>query len=98
MMPDGRNAMYIFSYDITDDKERRRVSKILDGYGFRVQKSIYVCWISPSLAKRACDKLNGLGLSTGFVLSWHVPDNSSCTSLGQAPEEIKTNPVSAIVI
>ncbi len=90
--------MYIFSYDITDDKERRRVSKVLDGYGFRVQKSIYVCWISPALAKRLCDKLNGLGLLTGFVLSWHVPDNTSCTSLGQAPSDLNTEPVSAIVI
>lgn len=39
--------MYIVvSYDITSDARRRRVTKTLEGYGERVQKSVFECRIS----------------------------------------------------
>ncbi|MCD6419423.1 MAG: CRISPR-associated endonuclease Cas2 [Synergistetes bacterium] len=36
---------YVISYDISDDKIRNKVSKILEGYGMRVQKSVFECWL-----------------------------------------------------
>ena len=33
-------------YDIPDNKRRRIVSKFLEGYGRRVQKSVFECFIS----------------------------------------------------
>ncbi|BCB96579.1 hypothetical protein JZK55_15010 [Dissulfurispira thermophila] len=30
-------------YDITDDLERARVDKVLKGFGFRIQKSVFEC-------------------------------------------------------
>ena len=33
----------IVSYDITDDKRRRKVCKTLEGYGYRVQYSVFEC-------------------------------------------------------
>ncbi|MEG8947973.1 CRISPR-associated endonuclease Cas2 [Rosettibacter firmus] len=35
--------IHIITYDIEDDKERNRVSKILEGYGIRVQESVFEC-------------------------------------------------------
>lgn len=32
---------YIISYDISNDKRRRKVFKILEGVGFRVQYSVF---------------------------------------------------------
>ena len=38
--------MYLISYDITDNKVRRKVAKTLEGYGIRVQFSVFECDIS----------------------------------------------------
>ena len=34
---------YLITYDIVDNKKRNRVSKILEGYGIRVQMSVFEC-------------------------------------------------------
>lgn len=34
---------WIVSYDVVDDKRRRQVAKILEGYGRRVQYSVFEC-------------------------------------------------------
>lgn len=36
----------IISYDITSDKRRRKIAKILEGYGYRVQYSVFECDIT----------------------------------------------------
>ena len=38
--------MYVISYDITSDRLRNKVAKILLGYGRRVQYSVFECRIS----------------------------------------------------
>ena len=37
----------VVSYDISDDKRRRKVAKIMEGYGFRVQYSVFECDLEP---------------------------------------------------
>ena len=39
---------HIVSYDIVDVKCRAKLSKKMVGYGQRVQKSVFECWLSPS--------------------------------------------------
>ena len=34
-------ADYAVVYDISSDKEREKVDKLLKGYGFRIQKSVF---------------------------------------------------------
>lgn len=34
---------YVVSFDISDDRTRYRVVKVLKGYGYRVQKSVFEC-------------------------------------------------------
>ena len=36
----------VVSYDISDDKRRRMVAKLLEGYGYRVQYSVFECDLS----------------------------------------------------
>lgn len=33
----------LVSYDISDDKRRYKVAKIMEGYGYRVQYSVFEC-------------------------------------------------------
>jgi CRISPR-associated protein Cas2 len=34
---------YLICYDIADDRRRNRVAHLLEGYGMRVQKSVFEC-------------------------------------------------------
>ncbi|MCA9983219.1 MAG: CRISPR-associated endonuclease Cas2 [Anaerolineales bacterium] len=36
----------LVSYDISSDKRRRQVVKILEGYGYRVQYSVFECEVN----------------------------------------------------
>lgn len=38
--------MYLVSYDITSDKRRRKIAKILENYGKRIQYSVFECDLS----------------------------------------------------
>lgn len=36
-------SFWVVSYDIPNDKRRRKVNKVLEGYGRRVQYSVFEC-------------------------------------------------------
>jgi CRISPR-associated protein Cas2 len=38
-----KKVFLVVSYDIAEDRARRRVSKLLEDYGDRVQKSVFEC-------------------------------------------------------
>ena len=48
----------VVCYDIPDDKRRNRISDILEGYGERVQFSVFECDIKPEQAKKLKDKIS----------------------------------------
>ena len=37
----------VVSYDISDDRRRDKVAKVLEGFGERVQESVFECHLSP---------------------------------------------------
>ena len=39
---------YLITYDISDDKRRTRVFDFLEGYGNRVQYSVFFCDLTPT--------------------------------------------------
>lgn len=49
------NVLIIF--DITDDKRRRRVNKVLEGFGVRIQKSAFECQIDIYQFERLVEKI-----------------------------------------
>jgi CRISPR-associated protein Cas2 len=36
-------VFYLVCFDIVEDRARRRTAKVLEGYGVRVQKSVFEC-------------------------------------------------------
>lgn len=48
---------YIFSYDIRDPKRWRRVHKIVNGYGERLQYSLFRCHLTRTQMERARHEL-----------------------------------------
>lgn len=37
---------YMIAYDITNNRRRRRISKLLEGHGLRMNKSVFECMLS----------------------------------------------------
>jgi CRISPR-associated protein Cas2 len=63
-----RNSNFLYAYDVSDDKERRKVEKLLQGYGFRRQNSVFMCRLSRADRIRLDKAIESLALQTGFVL------------------------------
>lgn len=38
---------YVVVYDISDNGRRQKIANLLEGYGQRVQFSVFECWLSP---------------------------------------------------
>ncbi len=77
-----RIANYIVAYDISDDTERRAVDRILIGYGFRVQKSVFSCSLSRGERERFLTALRGLELKTGNIMIWRTQANAQRIDVG----------------
>jgi CRISPR-associated protein Cas2 len=56
-------SRYIAAYDVVEDDRRRRIAKILDRYGRRLQKSVFEVWLDP-------DELVDLRRELGAVLGF----------------------------
>ncbi len=50
--------MYIISYDIENDRIRRKIAKTLEDYGKRVQYSVFECNINQSHFEKLYTKLS----------------------------------------
>ena len=83
----SRASNYLVIYDITHDRERHKVSKILEGYGFRVQKSAFECRLSRPGRDRLQQRLENLQLRTGFVTIYQLQGNSRPRSAGRVPTD-----------
>ena len=72
-------------YDITNDRERGRVDKILLGYGFRVQKSVFECKLGKGACQRLLNELNALNLQTGYVYLYRLQHGAKRLAAGKPP-------------
>ena len=50
----------VVSYDISDDKRRRLVAKVMEGYGYRVQYSVFECDMTVKQLRRMQKELRPL--------------------------------------
>ena len=48
---------WLVTYDIEDPKRLKRVAKILEAHGLRLQKSVFECLLRPEDLKRLMNKL-----------------------------------------
>lgn len=74
---------YAVVYDITSDKERNRVDKILKGFGFRIQKSVFECRLNKRGKEDLIEKLVALDIQTGFVKLYRLEYSSKNEVIGK---------------
>jgi len=75
-------ADYAVVYDISSDKERRMVDKILRGYGFRIQKSVFECLMNKRGRNELIKKLEELEIKTGFIKIYQLYYSSKNPVIG----------------
>lgn len=79
---------YVAVYDIGDDAERARVERILLGYGFRAQKSVFEIRTDRTHYARLVDMLSALHLETGFVRIYRLGRGARPRSIGIVPAPV----------
>lgn len=79
---------YVVAYDISDDRERAKVEKILKNYGFRIQKSVFECKLNESLKRKMISELKLLDIKTGFVKIYELTDIIEAETIGTSKQNI----------
>ena len=83
---------YIVIYDITDNKRRYKVSKTLEAYGRRIQKSAFECHINSNQMKELRNTLFRFlkneddvkayaTISNHMVIDWCKQETTLCSDL-----------------
>lgn len=88
MTTPNQAPLYLVVYDISINKERNKIDKLLHGYGFRVQKSVYECRLSRALKKQLIAQLTSLDIKSGHVRFYSV-NGEHTIKLGQ-PEHLSS--------
>lgn len=52
--------VYLICYDISDNRRRTKVSKLLEAYGIRIQKSVFEATLTPPQFRKLQGKLQKL--------------------------------------
>jgi len=81
-------SRYVIAYDLSDDRERLRVAKVLEGFGERVQGSVFECLLDKPAKGRLAAKLRDLELATGFVSLYRLTEHSRPVDIGSVPEDV----------
>ena len=51
---------YVIAYDISDDRRRSQVAAVLQAYGDRIQRSVFVCNTEPELIAEIRSRVAGI--------------------------------------
>lgn len=75
--------MYVVSYDIASDRLRNKIAKTLEGYGIRIQYSVFECRLNDKKYRELYRKLMELmeGTEEGSIRFYSVCGNCRAGSV-----------------
>ncbi len=71
-----RAANYLVCYDVTEDRERNRVAKVVEAFGLRIQFSVFECRLSRTALADLCRQLESLQITTGSIAVCRLDDRA----------------------
>lgn len=74
--------LIMIAFDIFNDKRRYKVNKILATYGYRIQYSIYHCFVYDEIITEIKDKLNMVISNEDKIIIYKINDESLLIKLG----------------
>ncbi len=69
---------FVVAYDIDNDKRRKKISDILEGYGFRVNFSVFEIELNPAQLDSLLKKIKSVSKKTDNIRFYHIC--KSCAS------------------
>jgi len=79
-------SLYIAVYDITNNRERYRLSKVVEAFGIRVQKSAFEMRLSRAQRETLLRQINALHLATGWVVLYRIDEAARRHTAGILPQ------------
>ena len=74
--------LVVVVYDISDDKKRYKVAKLLNKFGVRVQKSVFECQLNNIKYKKLCDGIEKLYTGAEYIRIYRLSDNDIIKNWG----------------
>ena len=94
--------MYVVSYDITSDRRRNKIAKALEGYGTRIQYSVFECRLTEKKYKEMYRKLMQLMTDEedGSIRIYSICGNceGKIRTIGEIPSQPERSAEHVIVI
>ena len=91
----GHKVFVLVIYDIVDNRKRNKLSKLLSGFGFRVQKSAFEAEISSAKYEKLLNVLKPFGTDEDSVRVYKIHGTGQVTTFGKT-EEIKQEEIIVI--
>ncbi len=82
-----RDAAYVAVYDVSEDRERRLVAKVLEGYGLRVQYSAFELRLTPTTRQTLLRRIEALRLESGFLYLYRRAGGRDRVAAGRLPDD-----------
>ena len=93
---------YVISYDIESDRTRRKLAKLLEGYGVRIQYSVFECNLTDKRFQKLYKEIFKLtsGKSDGSVRFYSICKNceDKIVTIGKPLNELKMLQSEVIII
>ena len=93
---------YVISYDIESDRTRRKLAKLLEGYGVRIQYSVFECNLTDTRFQKLYKEIFQLtsGKSDGSVRFYSICKNceDKIVTIGKPLNELKMLQSEVIII
>lgn len=95
-------TLYVISYDVVSDRKRRKLSKLLEGYGKRVQYSVFECVLNKTSFSRLYHELLLLDINADTDSIYFYSICSNCekkkVTIGRKQEHIETKDDAIIIL
>lgn len=85
--PANDKVFVLIIYDIIDNKKRLKLSKLLLGYGFRIQKSAFEAVITKKKYKELLERLPGFVGVDDSIRVYKIIGTGQVTTFGKSTEE-----------
>ena len=83
----SQEQLWVIAYDSPSNKRRRKLAKLLEGYGERLQWSVFECRLQSHQLKRLRQMLAGIATADDSVRLWSVPQRAAAAEQLGRPVE-----------
>lgn len=85
--PENDNVFVLIIYDIADNKKRLKLSKLLAGYGFRIQKSAFEAVIGRKKYKELLERLPAYVTLEDSIRVYKITGRGQVTCYGRQTQD-----------